>query len=75
MKGLKVSREGRNVLGYRIQLSQSRALLVRLLRRRTVATVAANRLRGFDVRSVSPYIFIPNRIEFTLTNPDGTWFR
>ena len=29
-------------------------------------------LRGFDTRSVGPYVFIPNKIEFTLTNPDGT---
>ena len=29
-------------------------------------------LRGFDTRSVSPYTFIPNKVEFNLTNPDGT---
>ncbi len=29
-------------------------------------------LRGFDTRSVCAVHFIPNKIEFTLTNPDGT---
>jgi len=28
-------------------------------------------LRGFDVRSASPYVFIPNKIMFPLTAPDG----
>jgi outer membrane protein insertion porin family len=29
-------------------------------------------IRGFDVRSASPYVFIPNRVLFNLTNPDGS---
>jgi len=29
-------------------------------------------LRGFDVRSVTPYGYIPNRVNVQLTNPDGT---
>ena len=29
-------------------------------------------LRGFDVRTVSPYGFVPTRVLFNLTNPDGT---
>ncbi len=29
-------------------------------------------IRGFDVRSASPYTFIPNKVLFNLTNPDGT---
>jgi outer membrane protein insertion porin family len=29
-------------------------------------------LRGFDVRSETPYAYIPNKILFNLTNPDGS---
>ena len=29
-------------------------------------------LRGFDIRSVTPYGFVPTRVLFTLTNPDGS---
>jgi outer membrane protein insertion porin family len=31
-----------------------------------------NDLRGFDVRSVGPYAFLPDRAVIPLTNPDGT---
>jgi outer membrane protein insertion porin family len=31
-----------------------------------------NDVRGFDVRSSSPYTFIPTRVQFNLTNPDGS---
>ena len=29
-------------------------------------------IRGFDVRTVTPYGFVPTRVMFALTNPDGT---
>ena len=29
-------------------------------------------VRGFDIRASSPYVFIPQRVEFNLTNPDGS---
>ena len=29
-------------------------------------------IRGFDVRSTTPYAYIPNKILFNLSNPDGT---
>jgi len=29
-------------------------------------------LRGFDVRSTTPYAYIPNKILFNLSNPDGS---
>ncbi|MCU1285073.1 MAG: surface antigen [Acidobacteriales bacterium] len=29
-------------------------------------------LRGFDIRTISPYIFLSDRADITLTNPDGT---
>ena len=31
-----------------------------------------NDLRGFDIRTVTPYVFITNRVNVTLQNPDGT---
>ncbi|HZR30864.1 MAG TPA: outer membrane protein assembly factor BamA [Terriglobales bacterium] len=31
-----------------------------------------NDLRGFDIRSISPVTFLPDRGNITLTNPDGT---
>jgi outer membrane protein insertion porin family len=32
-----------------------------------------NDLRGFDIRTVTPYIFIVNRVSVPLQNPDGTF--
>ncbi len=29
-------------------------------------------IRGFDIRSTTPFAYIPNRILFNLTNPDGS---
>ena len=73
MKGLKVSKEGHNVLGYRIQLSNIAGFggevappFARLY------GGGENELRGFDVRSNSPYTFLPTKVMFNLTNPDGT---
>ena len=31
-----------------------------------------NDLRGFDIRTVTPYLFITNRVNVPLQNPDGT---
>jgi outer membrane protein insertion porin family len=31
-----------------------------------------NELRGFDVRAATPYGYVPTRINFQLTNPDGS---
>lgn len=31
-----------------------------------------NDIRGFDVRSITPYAFIPTRVLYNLTNPDGS---
>src|SRR6201996_4781179 len=73
MKGLHPRRDGRNTLGYRVQLSYIQGISG------DVAPPFArfysggdNELRGFDVRSATPYAFIPVRTNITLTNPDGT---
>src|ERR1700677_434814 len=73
MKGLRPNTEGRNVLGYRLQLSYIQGYggdvappFARFYCR------GDNELRGFDVRAATPYGFIPVRTNITLTNPDGT---
>ena len=73
MKGLKVNREGHNVLGYRIQLATIAGFGGEVAPpTHRFYSGGEQDLRGFDTRSVSPYTFIPNKIDFTLTNPDGT---
>jgi len=73
MKGLKVNREGHNVLGYRIQLSHITGFGGEVAPpTHRFYSGGEQDLRGFDTRSVGPYTFIPNKIDFTLTNPDGT---
>jgi len=65
--------DGRNIFGYRIQASyvQGIAGLVAPPFDRFF-TGGENDLRGFDIRSVTPYAFIPTKVLFNLTNPDGT---
>jgi outer membrane protein insertion porin family len=73
MKGLKVNREGHNVLGYRIQLAHTTGFGGEVAPpTHRFYSGGEQDLRGFDTRSVSPYTFIPNKLDFTLTNPDGT---
>jgi outer membrane protein insertion porin family len=73
MKGLKVNREGHNVLGYRLQLAHVTGFGGEVAPpTHRLYGGGEQDLRGFDTRSVSPYVFIPNNIQFTLTNPDGT---
>jgi outer membrane protein insertion porin family len=73
MKGLKVNREGHNVLGYRLQLAHTTGFGGEVAPpTHRLYGGGEQDLRGFDTRSVSPYTFIPNNVSFTLTNPDGT---
>ena len=73
MKGLKVSREGHNVLGYRLQFAHIEGFGGQVAPPADrIYTGGESDVRGFDVRSSSPYTFIPTKVEFNLTNPDGT---
>ena len=73
MKGLKINREGHNVLGMRCSWRTSTASAARWLRpRNRIYGGGETELRGFDIRSASPYTFIPVKVQFNLTNPDGT---
>ncbi len=73
MKGLWPSSQGRNVLGWRAELKyiQGYGGDVAPPNNRFYAGGEAD-LRGFDVRSATPYAYIPNRITFQLENPDGS---
>ncbi len=70
---LHFSPEGRNVFGYRIQASyvQGIAGLVAPPFNRFF-TGGESDLRGFDVRSATPYAFIPTKVLYNLSNADGT---
>ncbi len=73
MHYLKPSPNGRNVLGVRAQLGyvQGYGGDVAPPNNRFYAG-GEDDLRGFDVRSATPYGYVPTRINFQLTNPDGT---
>lgn len=73
MKGLRISRDGHNVLGYRVQFAHVEGFGGQVAPPADrIYTGGESDVRGFDVRSSSPYTFIPNNVEFNLTNPDGT---
>jgi outer membrane protein insertion porin family len=73
MKGLRVNREGHNVLAYRVQLAHVEGFGGEVAPPfNRIYGGGENDVRGFDIRAASPYTFIPNRILFNLTNPDGT---
>jgi outer membrane protein insertion porin family len=73
VRGLRPDKEGHNIVGFRVQGSyiQGYGGDVAPPFNRFYAGGEAD-IRGFDVRSVTPYGFIPVRQNITLTNPDGT---
>jgi outer membrane protein insertion porin family len=73
MHNLRVSRDGHNVLGYRVQFAHISGFSGEVAPpTNRIYSGGESDVRGFDVRSSSPYTFIPNRVMFNLTNPDGT---
>lgn len=73
MKGLRINREGHNVLGYRAQFSTVGGFGGEVAPPfNRIYGGGENDVRGFDIRSASPYTLIPTRVLFNLTNPDGT---
>ena len=73
MKGLKVNPEGRNVLGYRVLFNSVTGFGGEVAPPfARIYGGGENDIRGFDIRSASPYTFIPTRVELNLTNPDGS---
>jgi outer membrane protein insertion porin family len=73
MHYLKFSKEGRNVLAVRAQLGYISGFggEVAPPNNRFYAG-GEQELRGFDVRGATPYGYVPSRINFELTNPDGS---
>jgi outer membrane protein insertion porin family len=70
---LKPSKEGRNVLGFRFQAEYIQGLGGKVAPPfQRFYQGGEQDLRGFDIRSSTPYAFIPQRTQFILTNPDGT---
>jgi len=73
MKGFRPNAEGRNVFGYRVQLSHISGYGGYVASPTNRFFVGGEGdLRGFEIRAVTPYAFIPNRIYANLTNPDGS---
>jgi outer membrane protein insertion porin family len=73
MRGLKVNREGHNVLGYRIQFLHVEGFGGEVAPpQNRIYGGGENDVRGFDIRASSPYTFIPNKVLFNLTNPDNS---
>jgi outer membrane protein insertion porin family len=73
MHYLMPSATGRNVLGIRAQLSYIQGIgsSVAPPNNRFYDGGEAE-LRGFDIRSATPYGYVPTRVNVTLTNPDGS---
>jgi outer membrane protein insertion porin family len=67
------SASGRNVLGIRAQLGYIQGIggSVAPPNNRFYDGGEAE-LRGFDMRSATPYGYVPTRVNVTLTNPDGS---
>jgi outer membrane protein insertion porin family len=73
MKTFLPSATGHNILGWRAELKyiQGYGGDVAPPNNRFYAGGEAD-IRGFDVRTTTPYAYIPNKINFNLTNPDGS---
>jgi outer membrane protein insertion porin family len=73
IKGLKFNPDGRNVFAYRLQAQYIRGISGDVAPPfNRFYTGGEADLRGFDIRSATPYGFVPTRVLFNLTNPDGT---
>ena len=73
MKGLRRNFEGHNVLGYRLQAAYVQGFGGEVAPpTNRFYTGGEGDIRGFDVRAATPYAYIPTRVLFNLTNPDGS---
>jgi outer membrane protein insertion porin family len=67
------SANGRNILGFRAQLGYVQGFGGDVAPpNNRFYTGGEGDLRGFDIRGATPYGYVPNRVNFQLTNPDGT---
>jgi len=73
MHYLKFSKEGHNVLAMRAQLAYISGYGGDVAPpNNRLYSGGEQELRGFDVRGATPYGYVPSRINFQLTNPDGS---
>jgi outer membrane protein insertion porin family len=73
MKGLRISNEGRNVLGLRLLFAHVSGFGGEVAPpTNRIYGGGESDVRGFDIRASSPYTFVPIKVQFNLTNPDGT---
>jgi outer membrane protein insertion porin family len=73
VKGIHFTNDGKNVFGYKFQLSYIQGISgdVAPPFQRAYAGGESD-IRGFDIRSATPYAYIPTRVLFNLINPDGS---
>ena len=73
MRGLKIDREGHNILGMRVLLAHISGFGGEVAPpTNRIYGGGESDVRGFDIRANSPYTFVPVKVQFNLTNPDGT---
>jgi len=73
MHYLTPSASGRNVLGIRAQMSYVQGFGGDVAPpNNRFFSGGENELRGFDIRSATPYGYVPSRATVQLTNPDGS---
>jgi len=73
MHYLTPSASGRNVLGIRAQLGYVQGFGGDVAPpNNRFYSGGEGELRGFDIRGATPYGYVPTRMPFQLTNPDGT---
>jgi outer membrane protein insertion porin family len=67
MTGLHFARDGKNVLGYRVQATYITGFGGQVAPPfNRIYGGGENEIRGFDVRSITPYAFVPTRVLMTL---------
>jgi outer membrane protein insertion porin family len=67
------TKDGRNVLGVRAQLGHVQGFGGDVAPpNNRFYDGGEQQIRGFDVRAATPYGYVPTRVNFQLTNPDGS---
>jgi len=73
MRGLRIDRDGHNVLGLRLLFAHISGFGGEVAPpTNRIYGGGESDVRGFDIRANSPYTFVPVKVQFNLTNPDGT---
>jgi outer membrane protein insertion porin family len=73
MHYLKFSPTGRNILALRAQLGYVQGISGAVAPpQNRFYSGGESDVRGFDIRGATPYGYVPTRVNFQLTNPDGT---